>query len=300
MELKEQRYVVTLADTGNLTKAAAKLKISQPALSLYIKNLEKQFGELLFCRENRRITPTYFGETYIARAREILNIGEQFHQELEHIKNGSKGKVAFALPLRKSADLLPVILPLFRENFPDIEITVNETKDDSSLIALLDERKIDFAILDKPVSGFDHTQISEEQVLLAVSKNSPLLKEYGPDKPVDLKDLKIDTLLVHEAVDGNAAIHELLKNYFQSSASVVTLKSLDAIVGLIKNDFGASLVTDQTTKYMDPESVKIAFLPVKNGSSVRTLTALTRKEEELSPYAAKIIEMLASTPLVSQ
>ncbi|MFB0917993.1 MAG: LysR family transcriptional regulator, partial [Clostridiaceae bacterium] len=88
MELKEQRYVVTLADTGNLTKAAKKLNISQPALSLYIKNLENSYGEQLFSRQNRRLKPTYFGELYIEKARQILRIGNDFKEEMDFMRNG--------------------------------------------------------------------------------------------------------------------------------------------------------------------------------------------------------------------
>lgn len=55
MELKEQRYVCTLAECGNLTRAADRLYISQPALSIYISNLEKHLGMPLFDREGKNL-----------------------------------------------------------------------------------------------------------------------------------------------------------------------------------------------------------------------------------------------------
>lgn len=61
MELKEQRYVCTLAEYGNLTRAADRLYISQPALSIYISNLEKHLGTPLFDREGKKFELTKLG-----------------------------------------------------------------------------------------------------------------------------------------------------------------------------------------------------------------------------------------------
>lgn len=63
MELKEQRYVCTLAEYGNLTRAADRLYISQPALSIYISNLEKHLGTPLFDREGKKIRTDQGWET---------------------------------------------------------------------------------------------------------------------------------------------------------------------------------------------------------------------------------------------
>ena len=69
MELKEQRYVCTLAEYGNLTRAADRLYISQPALSIYISNLEKHLGTPLFDREGKKFELTKAGERYVLHAR---------------------------------------------------------------------------------------------------------------------------------------------------------------------------------------------------------------------------------------
>ena len=68
MDLREQKYVCTLAELGNLTRAAERLYISQPALSIYITNLEKNLGTPLFDRSGKKFTLTYAGEQYVKRA----------------------------------------------------------------------------------------------------------------------------------------------------------------------------------------------------------------------------------------
>ena len=64
MHLKEQLYICTIAECGNITKAAEKLFITQPALSLYINNLEKMFGVKLFDRVEKQFIPTAAGKLY--------------------------------------------------------------------------------------------------------------------------------------------------------------------------------------------------------------------------------------------
>ena len=69
MNLKEQLYVCTLAETKNMSKAAEKLYISQPALSMYINNLQENLGTKLFTRKNNIYMLTYLGEKYVAKAK---------------------------------------------------------------------------------------------------------------------------------------------------------------------------------------------------------------------------------------
>ena len=82
MDLREQKYVCALADCGNLTRAAEKLYISQPALSIYIANLEKNMGIPLFERNGKKFALTYAGERYVERARKMLKLEREFNDEL--------------------------------------------------------------------------------------------------------------------------------------------------------------------------------------------------------------------------
>lgn len=67
MDLKEQKYVCTLAECKSLTRASERLYISQPALSLYINNVEKNLGAPLFERNGRKFELTWLGKQYVER-----------------------------------------------------------------------------------------------------------------------------------------------------------------------------------------------------------------------------------------
>lgn len=293
MELKEQKYVVTLAEIGNLTKAAKKLNISQPALSLYIKNLENQFGELLFSRENRRITPTYLGELYIARAKEILEVGKRFNAELASLKSGTRGKVTFGLTYWQSPVILPAILPKFKEQYPDIEVEVQEVTEEDNLPNLLDEHKIDFAIVEKPISGYEQTVISKDMVALLVSEKNDFAKYHTdhPDEEITVEELNSLLFLLHAPVEDATYYTNYLKsNYNISPTSVMPLKSMESVLLLVQQNFGVTLIPEKELEHLDLKNIRKFYITAEGHT--KTVSTIARKGEKLSDYANALIKLL--------
>ena len=93
MNLKEQTYVCVLAECGNITKAAERLFISQPALSIYISTLEKNLGVRLFDRSGKRFTLTWAGEMYVEKARKMLDLKAEFDEGLAEITGERAGRL---------------------------------------------------------------------------------------------------------------------------------------------------------------------------------------------------------------
>ena len=83
MNLKEQEYVCALAENGTITAAAKELFISQPALSIYINNLEKSLGVRLFERVGKQFILTYAGEQYVEKAKLILQLSHELDEKLQ-------------------------------------------------------------------------------------------------------------------------------------------------------------------------------------------------------------------------
>lgn len=293
MELKEQKYVVTLAEIGNLTKAAKKLNISQPALSLYIKNLENNFGELLFSRENRRITPTYLGEIYIARAKEILEVGKRFNLELASLKSGSRGKVTFGLTYWQSPIILPAILPKFKEQYPDIEVVVHEVTTEENLPALLEERKIDFAIVEKLIPGFEQTIISKDMVALLVSNKNDFAKYHTehPELEITVDELNSLLFLLHAPVEDASYYTDYLKNNYNiSPTSIMPLKSMESILLLVQQNFGVTLIPEKELEHLDLKDIQKFYITAEGHT--KTVSTLSRRGEKLSDYAIALIKLL--------
>ena len=114
MDLKEQEYVVALAEYGSITRAAEALFISQPTLSIFLSRLENRLGTPLFDKIGRKLVPTVAGELYVRRAKELLMIQSQFQGELSDLISGSYGRLRLGIHSRRSSYLLPKVMAQFR------------------------------------------------------------------------------------------------------------------------------------------------------------------------------------------
>ena len=114
MNLKEQEYVCALAENGTITAAAKELFISQPALSIYINNLEKSLGVRLFERVGKQFILTYAGEQYVEKAKLILQLSHELDEKLKEITADAS---ASGSSCAGQPDFCPLLLPLTKRSF---------------------------------------------------------------------------------------------------------------------------------------------------------------------------------------
>ena len=107
LTLKQLRYVQALAQTGHFGRAADLCAISQPALSLQIKEVEDHLGVPLFERDTRQVRLTSFGATFVDRARDIL----RSVQDLEDFARNEKGTFLSRLRMGIIPTIAPYLLP---------------------------------------------------------------------------------------------------------------------------------------------------------------------------------------------
>ena len=93
MDIKVLKYFVQVAKDQSYTRAAEHLFLSQPALSIYINNLEKSLNVKLFERVGKRFILTYAGERYVEKARAMLRLEEEFEEELKDITGNYTGRI---------------------------------------------------------------------------------------------------------------------------------------------------------------------------------------------------------------
>ena len=115
---------VTLAEVKNFTKTAELLLISQPSVSLHIKNLEQEFQTQLFLRSPKflKITPT--GEILYERAKQIMTIYEQTKQDILEHHNMIKGELKIGASFTIGEYILPSLLMDLQKDYPDLELQV--------------------------------------------------------------------------------------------------------------------------------------------------------------------------------
>lgn len=171
MEIRPFLYVNQIAECGSMTKAAAALFITQPALSNYISKLEEELGVRLFDRSVTPLRLTYAGERYLAYTRRILMQVGDLEREMRDISRNQRGRIRLGFPGERMICMLPVLLPAFQEKYPGIRI---ETENGSAeqLVRALREGDVDFVFLPmwEKHRGISHQKIAEEELILVARK----------------------------------------------------------------------------------------------------------------------------------
>lgn len=180
MNWNQLQYAITVADEKNITKAAKKLFISQPSLSLSIQSLEKELGTALFQRAHGEMALTYAGSLFYDWAVSTLRSQGQLQMKLSDITNENRRLIRMGLSPHRSLIMLPAILEQFYTDYPECEIHIIE-KPTYILKKLLENHEIDFMI-DVPhpdTINFQSEPLTEERIVLAVPSGF-CRKEYFP------------------------------------------------------------------------------------------------------------------------
>lgn len=149
--LKQLRYFEALARHGHFGKAAEACAISQPALSMQIKEMEEVLGASLFERGARQIRLTHFGEVAAERARDILRATEELGDLARASRERLVGRLRIGVIPTVAPYLLPSVVGALTRSYPELDIHVRETVT-PNLIDELEEGRLDTAIVALPVS----------------------------------------------------------------------------------------------------------------------------------------------------
>ncbi len=151
LTLRQLRYFEALTRHGHFGRAADACSISQPALSVQIKELEDSTGVPLFERSARQIRLTAFGEDFATRVRDILRGVDELGDMVRVARSGIAGRLRIGVIPTIAPYLLPTLLRHLNARFPDLNVHVRETLT-SKLLNELSEGRLDTAILALPIS----------------------------------------------------------------------------------------------------------------------------------------------------
>ena len=208
MDFKDLSYVIAIAKTQNITKAADMLYVTQPTLTKFLQNLEREMGQKLFKKLGNRFVLTYAGERYVAKATEILNLKKELDQEMGDIIRQNAGLLKIAFPTMRGTYMLPCTLPIFRSLYPHVRLEIREAHS-SLLEGMLSNGDADLAFFNLPVKSpdIDYQIISHEEVVLVLGNDHPLknkgIKKEGCKYPwLDLKLWKMSLLSCSHRIKG--------------------------------------------------------------------------------------------------
>ena len=210
MDIRELRYILEIATQRNMTRAASRLYISQPALSKVLKKVEGELALPLFSRDGTIMTPTDAGELLIRWGEQILKDFDALQSELSELKHMERGKVVFGCPSVVSVLDFPYIIGLFHKAFPKINIHVRE-EGARRLEELVLDGSVDVAISMRPVLEEDLNELLliQDQIACVV----PCSHIFATKESISLEDLS--TVPINTFPE-DFAVHQYLTNRFSS------------------------------------------------------------------------------------
>lgn len=182
MNWNQLQYVITIAEEKSITRAARKLFISQPSLSLSIQALEKETGVTLFTRNHGEISLTYAGTLFYEWAVSTLHSQQQLALKLNDISENARHLIRFGISPHRSSIMLPTILDEFYKTCSNCELQIVE-KPTFILKELLENDQIDFIIdvANPNTVNYQNDLLAEEKIMLAVPAslaNSEVFKTH--------------------------------------------------------------------------------------------------------------------------
>jgi LysR family nitrogen assimilation transcriptional regulator len=155
MRLENLRNFTVVVEEGNVSRAARRVHVAQPALSAQIRNLEVEFGAALFERTSRGMTLTPAGEILLHHVRIVLDNLDLARQAIRERSTEIGGDVTFALPAKVSAVLSPRLLRVVSERYPLVKLRLHEaySLECSEMVC---NARVDLGILSRPLSRSSH------------------------------------------------------------------------------------------------------------------------------------------------
>lgn len=182
MEIKDMRAFYAIVEEGNISHAAQRLDIAQPALSRQMKRLETSLGVQLFERGSRRIRLTDAGRVLYSRVEHILGMVDGTVREITEIGSGIAGSIQLGTITTSGALLLPELISEFHRRYPQVTYQIWEAEG-ARILELLDNRVIEIAIT--------RTQVDSKVYESIVLPNEPFVVVMNKDQVIGASDSEV-------------------------------------------------------------------------------------------------------------
>lgn len=294
MTIVQLEYLLAVADHGSFSTAADYCHVTQPSLSVQIKNLEEELGVVLINRNEKPLGLTTMGFVVAEQARRAIADFYSIGQRVNEAKKEVAGVLRLAVIPTIAPYMLHLFLPKFMKKYPNVEVEIKEmfTRD---MVVALRKGTVDIGIL---AGGFvDPAEIEEETLYkdkfyLYVSQESPLRGK----QLADITDLDLDNLLL--LADGHC-----LRSQVMDLCKVVHLSgramnfesgSLETIVRMVATTGGMTIIPEMATPYINENSRDCLIAFKKSIAATRDITlAVDKNFYKKAIYKALKNEILA-------
>ena len=290
MTIVQLEYLLAVANCGSFSTASEQCFVTQPSLSMQVKNLEEELGVILLDRSKKPVIPTEAGRVVIANAREAIRAYNYVRESVNELKGEVSGKLTLAVIPTIAPYLVHRFVPGFISKNPKVELEIREMQT-ADIIAALQKDAIDAAVL---AGGMCPESIAEEELFndrfyAYVSPTHPLYERSN----IRIEDIDMKSLLLLS--DGHCLRNQILelchgRNIGGSSCSFES-GSLDTLMRIVDTTSSMTVIPEMALPYI-ADNKREQIKSLSKGATSRKVTIAVRRTYVKSSLIAALKESI--------
>jgi DNA-binding transcriptional LysR family regulator len=275
MDLRYIRYFVTVAEELNFTRAAKRLSMAQPPLSVQIRKLEREVGAELLTRDNRNVELTDAGRVFLSQARQMLALAQQSVAMTKRAAAGEIGYLSIAYTNPAGFLLFPKIIPAFKSKWPDVHLTFQDLRIPQQIERLRrEELDLGFVWLPIPTDEFDIQELAREPYIVVLPEDHRLAQEPA----ISTKQLSQEPLILIPR-DLDPESRRQIEGLFQRTGATMNvayeLETLLSVIGFVAMGCGCGILP----RYVRNLTRKgVVFKRLRSPNVLKSLAIVKRKK----------------------
>ena len=290
MDIRQLRYFMAIVEEGQISRAAQRLHIAQPPLSLQLKLLEQELGVQLIERSTRSLQPTKAGHALYQRAEQIVGMVDAAAKEVREYDGAMRGVLAIGSPPAIGNLYMPERIQAFHARYPEISFQWREGNT-FRMLELLDANVIEFAIVRLPVrdGAYDMIPLLTEPWVAVCGRGAA---DGARRESITLSELAQAPLLLmnrqagvraHDMVFDAFAAANIVPNVFCESDNVL------ALLSLVERGLGAAIMPRSTLTLRSVDAFEI--LEIADCKLESSVAVIWQKKRRLSAPARLFLEL---------
>jgi len=289
LNLKQLEAFYLVIKRKSFTRAAEELNVTQPAVTIQIKSLEKSLNVKLVEFLGRRVQLSEAGELLYQYAEKIFDLAGDAEEKMKDFKKLMRGTLRIGTTKNYARYMMPSLLPTFQRKFPRIKVILDEGNSEDMARSVL-ERKNELAFisqlnLDRRIKSLFFSTV--EFVLVASPEH-----RFSERQSISLRELNGEPVILREKGSGSrAAILRKFQEYGIWPSVILEASSLDFIVGYVKQNRGVSFMFEPDIKE-ELEKGTLKVIPIEEGNIIFFTDIIYHSEKSLSPPAQAFLKMV--------
>jgi len=289
LNLRQLEAFYLVAKRKSFTRAAEELNVTQPAVSIQVKSLEKSLNVKLIQRVGKRVQLNEAGELLYQYAEKIFYLVSDADEKMGDFKKLMRGTLQIGATKNYARYIMPSLLSEFQRRYPRVKVILDEGNSEDMARSVL-EMKNELAFiaqinLDRKIKSIFFSTV---EFVLAASPEH----RFSQRKSISLRELNEEPVILREKGSGlRAAILKKFHEYGIWPSVIIEASSLDFIVGYVKQNKGVSFMFEPDIKE-ELEKGILKVIPIDEGNIMLFTDIISYDEKSLSPPAEAFLKMV--------